>query len=222
VAIDNAWLFAETQAALEEVEATHRQYLGQAWTGYLQTAKTTSYETERRDVAPLGDAVLPEIQQAVERQRATVLNGPSTPRHARDYAGSGHGNSDEGPALSGAEGESHSALVAPIALRGEVIGALGIHDEDGVREWTDEEIALVEDIAERMALAADNLRLLDETQRRAARERSAREITDKMRRAADMDDLVQTAIREMAAALGTSSTFVQLGTLPELEDDDKE
>jgi hypothetical protein len=66
-----------------------------------------------------------------------------------------------------------------------------------------------------MALAADNLRLLDETQRRAARERLAREITDKMRRAADMDDLIQTAIREMAAALGTSSTFVQLSAPPE-------
>ena len=38
---------------------------------------------------------------------------------------------------------SHSALVAPIALRGVVIGALGIPDEDGVREWTDEEIALI-------------------------------------------------------------------------------
>jgi GAF domain-containing protein len=63
----------------------------------------------------------------------------------------------------------HSALVAPVALRGAVIGALGIHD-DAARQWTEEELALINAVAERMALAADNLRLLDETQRRAAHE----------------------------------------------------
>jgi HAMP domain-containing protein/putative methionine-R-sulfoxide reductase with GAF domain len=56
VAIDNARLFAETQAALKEMEATHRHYLGRAWAEYLQMTETTSYETERPGVAPLGDA----------------------------------------------------------------------------------------------------------------------------------------------------------------------
>jgi GAF domain-containing protein len=98
---------------------------------------------------------------------------------------------------------SHSALVAPIALRGVVIGALGIPDE---------EVALVEAIAARMALAAENLRLLDETHHRAARERLAREITVKMRRAVDMDTILQATVQELAKVLGTSRTFVQLGT----------
>ena len=195
VAIDNARLFAETQAAFQEMEAVHRRYLGQAWTEYSRTARVLGYEARRPGVAPSGDAVLPEIQQAMERQSAMVLTG------------------------NGAGGESHSALVAPIALRGQVIGALGIHAQDGTRQWTAEEIALVEAIAERMALAVENLRLLDETQRRAAREQLTREITDKMRRATDMDDLMQTAIREMAAALGTSSAFVQWAVPPETAGD---
>jgi|GEM_PF-1686628 len=187
VAIDNARLFADAQAALAEMEATHRRYLGQAWAEYLQIAEMTGYETEHPGTAPLGDAVLPEIHQAVKRQGATVLTS------------------------NGAKGGiGHSALVAPITLRGKIIGALGIHDDDGGRQWTDDEIALVEAVAEHAALAADNLRLLDETQRRAAREWLTREITDKMHRAVDMDDLMQTTIREMAAALDTSSAFVQL------------
>jgi GAF domain-containing protein/HAMP domain-containing protein len=203
VAIDNALLFVETQAALEEVEATHRRYLSQAWTGYLQMAKATSYETERPGVAPLGDAVLPEIQQAVERQSATVLTGPSTLRQAQDVAGSGQG--DEG------DGEGHSALVAPIALRGEVIGAFGIHDEDGAREWTDEDLALAEAIAEQLALAADNLRLLDETQRRAAHERLTGEVTARVRETLDMETVLQTAVREISKALGLAALDVRLG-----------
>ena len=107
---------------------------------------------------------------------------------------------------------SHSALVAPIALRGVVIGALGIPDEDRARQSTDEEVALVEAIAARMALVAENLRLLDETHHRAARERLAREITDKMRHAVDMDTILQATVQELAKVLGTSRTFVQLGT----------
>ena len=196
VAIDNARLFAATQAALEEIETTHQRYLGQAWAEYLPTAETTNYETERSGVTPLGDTVLPEVRQVVKRQSTMVLTGK------------GSGEQEAGGWRQ--EGEmGHSALVTPIILRGTVIGALGIHDDDEARQWTDDEIGLVEAVAERMALAAENLRLLDETQHRAAREWLTREITDKMRRAVDMDDLMQTTIREMAAALGTSSAFVQ-------------
>jgi GAF domain-containing protein len=193
-AIENRRLFEETQSALEEVEATHRRYLEQEWKDYVQTVRTTSHETGHPDAPSLGDTVLPEIRQATEQQGAVVLTS------------------------NGTEGESRSALVAPVALRGTVIGALGIHGAEG-RQWTDDEIALIEGIAERLALAAENLRLLDDAQRRATREQLTREITDKMRNAADMDALLQTSIQEIAAALGASSSFVQLGTLPDLGGD---
>jgi GAF domain-containing protein/HAMP domain-containing protein len=220
VTIDNARLFAETQAALAEMEATHQRYLGQAWTRYLRTARTTSYETERPGVAPLGNTILSEVQQAMEHQRATVLTGPSSPRQAWDSTGSGRDHGAEGPVLnpapSEAEGESRSALVAPIALRGGVIGALGIHDEDGARQWTDDEVALVEAVTERMALAVENLRLLDETQHRAARERLTREITDSIRAAVTVEDAIQRAVREMGRALGASEMVARMGTEQDL------
>jgi len=52
-------------------------------------------------------------------------------------------------------------------LAGSVIGVLGIHDDQGTRQWTAEEIALVEAVTERMARRR-KLRLFDEAQRRAA------------------------------------------------------
>jgi GAF domain-containing protein len=66
-------------------------------------------------------------------------------------------------------------------------------------------------LAGQAAIALESMRLLDETLHRATRERLTREITDKMRRAVDLDTLMQTTVREMAAALGTSTVFVQLG-----------
>ena len=185
-AIENARLFDRTQAALEEVEATHRRYLHQAWVEYLSTAKQTSYETERPDAAPLGDAVLPEIQQAVERQSATVLTG--------DEVGGG----------------SQSALVAPIVLHGAILGALGIHDDDGARQWTEDEIALIEAVAERMALVVENLRLLDETQRRSVREQQERETAARVRSSVNVDTILRTAVRELGQTLGAAGGFIRL------------
>ena len=185
-AIENARLFDRTQAALEEVESTHRRYLHQAWTEYLPTVKKASYETERPDVAPLGDAVLPEIQQAVERQSATVLTG--------DEVGGG----------------SQSALVAPIVLHGAILGALGIHDDDGARQWTEDEIALIEAVAERMALVVENLRLLDETQRRSVREQQERETAARVRSSVNVDTILRTAVRELGQTLGAAGGLIRL------------
>ncbi len=193
-AVQNARLLERTQVALAEVEATQRRYLQQAWTDYAQVAKSTGYETTRPGAAPLGDVVLLEIQQAIEQQHATTLT--------------------EG----GDEGQRRSALVAPIALRGEVIGVLGVHD-DGARQWSAGEVALVEAVAERMAQTAENLRLLDETQRRARREQTLREITARVRGSTDPDTIVRTALRELGTTLGRS-TFVRLGSAEQLRSPD--
>ncbi len=197
VAIDNARLFAETQAALEDMEATHRHYLRQAWAGYSPTAGTTSYETRRPDVSPLGDAVLPEIRQVLERQSTVVLE--PFPRPLPE-------------AKRGDQERSHSALVTPIKLHGEVIGALGIHDEDGARQWNEDEIAVVEAITERLALAAENLRLFDETQRYAARERLIAEVTTHMRAMLDLESVLKTAADEMYQALELDEIVIRLAT----------
>jgi GAF domain-containing protein len=85
------------------------------------------------------------------------------------------------------------------------------------RQWTAEEIALVESVSEQLALTVENLRLFDDTQKRAGREQITREITDKMRAAPDMDTIIQTGLRELAKALGASRTYIKLN--PDMEQD---
>jgi len=189
VALDNARLFSKTQETLAKMESTHRRYLERAWTEYAAREATSGYEQIGADVKPIGERTLPEAKRALEERKPMILSG----------------DGDE-------QSDDLSALVAPIMLRGQPIGALGFRrDKEGQREWSDEDVSLVEEIAEQLALAADNLRLLEETQRRAARERLTGEITDRMRRAVDMDDLMQSAVAEIAEALDTPGAFVQLG-----------
>jgi hypothetical protein len=68
----------------------------------------------------------------------------------------------------------------------------------------------------------ESARLYQEAQRRAARERLTREITDKMRRATDVEGIVQTVVDELFGALGTSRAFVRLGVAPPTRDADRE
>jgi len=186
-AIENARLYERAQTALKEMEATQRRYVQKAWAEYLSSVKTTRYETGRPGSAPLGDAVLPEIQQAVEQQSTVVLSGSGDTERA-----------------------AHLALVTPITLRGSVIGVLGIHDDQETRQWTAEEIALVEAVTERMAQAAENLRLFDEAQRRAARERLIGEVTARIRGSATMEGILNAAVREIGQVTGASSAAIDL------------
>jgi len=183
-AIENARLFNRSQETLREMEATQRRYQERAWNEYLQMAAATAYETQRPGQELLGESVASEIQQALRQSEPSVLR----------------------------RSDDNLALVAPIMQRGVPIGALGVHWEDGQRELTEDEIALVQAIAERVGLAAESLRLLDETQRRAARERLISEITSRMRETLDVETVLQTAAREIGGKLGFLALDVHLGT----------
>jgi GAF domain-containing protein/HAMP domain-containing protein len=108
-----------------------------------------------------------------------------------------------------------TGLKIPISLRGQDIGSFNLEEIDHTRQWSDEEIALVKTIADQVGLALENARLLEVTQRRAARDRMVADITNKMRRAVDMDTLIQTAVREITKAINVPEAFVQLGVHPE-------
>jgi GAF domain-containing protein len=203
VAIDNARLFSdaerlfdESQAALEEVEATHRRYLGQAWAAYTRSRQASGYQYSRKEaqneaqILPLAGEMLPAGQQAMAERRSVT-------------------EMDNGSQEDPEQEPSSSTLVTPILLRGQPIGALGFRARG--RQWSDDEIALAEAIAEQFALAADNLRLLDETQGRAAREQLTSEITSRMRETLDMDTILKTTVREIGEALDFAKVEVRMG-----------
>jgi len=69
-----------------------------------------------------------------------------------------------------------------------------------------------------LAQTVESLRLLDDVQRRAAREQMVGQITDQMQRAYDMETLVRGTLAELQTLLGASYTVVHLGTEDTLRD----
>jgi GAF domain-containing protein len=71
---------------------------------------------------------------------------------------------------------------------------------------------LVEQVAGRLALALESARLLTEMRRTAQRERMIGDVTDRMRRTLDWDELMQTTTQELRTLLDASRVFVQWRT----------
>ena len=197
-AIDNAQSFTQIRAELEQMEAHPRPDTHEQGSYFSPRRAALGYERTRLDAPSPDSATVPDgssgLDQAVEEAM--------TNRHIVVQSDTG-------------DGTRQAALVAPINLRGEALGALGLHEAEGERRWTDEEIALVEDVVNQMALAIENARLLDETQRRAEREQTLSQMTARFTRSLDMDTLLQTAVRELGQLLQADEVAVYLGTPPE-------
>lgn len=91
----------------------------------------------------------------------------------------------------------------PITLRGEPIGTLSVQVPKSERLGRDQ-IDLIRAVAERVALSAENARLFEETNTRAARERIVSDITNKIRSTNDPNEMIQTAMTELQRVLGAT------------------
>ena len=195
--IESRRLFEQTQLALAEVEATQRRYTVQAWEAYQARQRARSYEQDQEGVPPLGEQLPPEVSRAVAEKKAVAITAPPALAVGKDKT--------QPPVV-----EAKSSLVVPLTVRDEVIGVLGLQETDQARQWTPEEIALVEAIAEQVAQAAEQIRLFDETQQRAAREQRVGEIGDKIRAAHSLEEALQVAIKEVGLSLKAPQTTVKL------------
>ena len=115
------------------------------------------------------------------------------------------------PVVVAGDNVEGSSVVAPVMLRDKAIGALQLHSTNKDKTWTVDDMAVLEAITEQFAQTAENLRLFDQTRQRASREATIREITDKMRSATNMDELVKIAAEELGQQLSAGHTVVKLG-----------
>ena len=192
-AVENGRLLIETRAILSENEETQKRYTVQSWEHYLSGSgqNTLGYEQVREGVMPMGDELPPEINLAVSQAQTIVIDASGYDDLAADANG-------------------RPSLIIPLTLRDEVIGVLGMQDIEASHSWLPEEIAMVEAIATQFSQVAEELRLLDETQQRAAREQLTRQITDKVHAASSVEDALQITVEELSKALGQAHTFVNL------------
>ena len=160
VAIRNARHFANVQAALAEARATQEKYVAQAWQAVQTGRRGAIYQRTRSGAPHLSRTLSQKIERAVHQSgKPTLLP-----------INQSSGNADL----------KNPALAAPIQIQNQTIGSIQLIETEQEHQWTPDDLNLIESIAEQIAQTAETIRLFDEIHRRASREQTIREITDKL------------------------------------------
>jgi len=114
------------------------------------------------------------------------------------------------PLTSKGKSNFNAGLTLPIRLRGQSIGKLKLKAGNEERTWTKAEIAIAEAAIERAALTLESARLLEDAQKRAARERMIGEITASIGASTDMDAILRAAVSELGRQISGAKIAVEL------------
>lgn len=195
IAIENARLFRETQRMLEDVRTLHRQIVEQEWDRVVADASQEDlvYDFRRPGAPAQPDPWPPELVTALRRGQPVAVPG-----------------SGEEQAVTLAGQVSHSGLAAPIKLRNQVIGGLDLQDVDPGRQWTADEIALVQTVADQVGLALENARLLADTRRRSGQLATLHRVGLDITSALDLDGVLQALYRQTCRIVDVSLFAVAL------------
>ncbi len=188
------------------------------------TAVNDFTETDISTLSILADQVGIALQNALlfeESQRAlreaNIESGQISKQAWQEYAES---ISTKGYRYDGIKSEPLKAgkqintapdsLLIPVQLRGQTIGRLKLNTLDRSHEWTDDELVMVRATAERVALALEGARLLDEAQKRANREAFLSEVSTKLSSSFQLDSILRDTVQELGQTLTNSTVTFQL------------
>jgi GAF domain-containing protein len=170
------------QAATREVEQLSQEVSGQGWSRYLQMHGGSNVGFDWQD-----GVLSPNTALTTSLERA--LNNAM-------------------PEISAENGEQ--ILSVPIVLRGQMLGAMEFRAPGG-QVWNNRSLELARIIAQRLALALDNIRLYEQAQTIASREQTANQVAARLQSKTDIDALITTAVESFQQALGATRTSIRLG-----------
>jgi GAF domain-containing protein/HAMP domain-containing protein len=153
VAVENMRLIQEMQTTVNELESAYGHYTQETWQKFFQQTgrvRGVRYRGLKAEPAP---ALSHQAAEALRIQKSVLSEGTA------DTFGNPKRNS----------------LAVPMKLRGQALGILNIEFEG--QAPAPEAVTFYEEVTERLALALDNVRLIEETKLRSEQLRLLQEIT---------------------------------------------
>jgi GAF domain-containing protein len=103
-------------------------------------------------------------------------------------------------------------IAVPIQLRNQTLGA--VEWEVPQAELTQDKLELAQELANRLALSLDNARLFQESRRATERERLVNNIAARLTQQTNIEQILQTAVREVGQALRAPQVTIKLREMP--------
>ena len=167
-AIGNARILDRLQESLEAERQAGGASVREAWQEWIRASATRGYRYQDSEVVSID-----EIPASGSDEET-----PAVPRPSED-GGAG----------------LHKAALSLTTAQGYPLGEVVAHKTGA---WTEDEIALLQSLMEQVEQTLENARLYQNTQRRALREQLSRQITDRIRSAATVEEAMRRAIATLA------------------------
>ncbi len=198
VALSNAELFEESEMAMEALRRAYGEISAAAWEELLRQHRDWGYR--------YADGVVQPIQEtwtgALLAQVADASNGEAI-------------EASEGTAVvSGSVARrTETEVIVPMEVGGTVIGSIQYRRQADETAWDEDDVIMLNALTEQLVQALDSARLLQETQRQAAREQQVSEIAAMLANTVDVDTMLRTTVQELGRLPGVLEVSVHLGTV---------
>ena len=164
-AIANARLYAEAEERYRDLQALQRRLTGETWASYGAQEEILGYTYDLSRLEPLHGQAVPMDMPAF---------------------------SHDGPIIR--EDGERVTLTAPIALRDEPVGVLEVEDTIDRQLWSEDDLALIEEVREQIALVLENRLLFQQTTEALTETRALYEITRNIGRAVSVEEILSEAV----------------------------
>ena len=181
---ENRRLFEQARNNLREIERLNRQLTGSAWSEYLRSRGEQIGYSLNLENGQVEDFSdwTPTMAEAARSNQVLVRQA------GRDRV-----------------------VALPITIRGHAIGAMEFEigpDQD----FPQDQLNTLQQLIERVGLAIENTRLLEETQRVAQREALVNEISARMQVTTNVEAVIAAATQSLADAFHAPRVAIRLGT----------
>ena len=182
VAIENARLYTESLRRLTEIEQNRQRSTMQAWHNYIRNLHVDRLESTV-GAEPVG-AEQNDLRELALKQGQVVV-GERTERKT-------------------------IPLAAPIFLRDQLLGT--VEWEVPESDFDMNKVQLAQNLTDQLAVNLEKARLFQESQRATQRERLVNEISARLTTQNDIDQILQTAVREVGMALRSPQVSIRLNS----------
>jgi GAF domain-containing protein/HAMP domain-containing protein len=192
IAIENARLISETQRALTEAQTLYNQFVSQRWE--KASERQLGYLKSLTGGKPIEQLVhKEEIEQALRNGEMVVVM----------------------PSKQAEQFNSQPSITVPIKLRDRIIGVLNVLSPDKNHNWNQNEVSLTQAITDRIGIALENARLLEDSQRRASRERAIGEISSRISQKSEIDAILRSTAEELGKKLTDAEVTIEIRDITE-------
>ncbi len=183
-AIQRVELLENLQNNVSELQRTYQTFTSESWDIFSQSnINTLGFKFDGNRLSEV-TSFPAEIQSILQNGQIATL-------------------STEEDLLSG-----HTSLAVPVKLRDVVLGVISLKIASPV--VSSETLSIIEGIADRLATAIENNRLLLESRQRAERERAISEVASQISTATDTEAVLRTALVELGKRLGEREISIRL------------